>query len=185
MTSAERIIEGFTHPTITLIVGQLCYETIMSLKLLLSTNAASINSHLGDGLLDLLWLTVTGAVYNTLSRISFVPPINQGPIPVIPANFTQFQITALTDTHKREVEIFKEFNNTDKALKQQLLGAVDDMLTRVLKNGYIGYANVTTKQLLAHLFVTYGTITSGDLRQNDIKMNTAYDVNIPIEMLFN
>ena len=184
MTSTDRIIEGFAHPTITPIVGQPCYETIMPLKLSLSTNAASVNSHLGDGLLGLLWLTVTDAVFNTLSLIPFIPPLNPGPIPIIPAGATQFQITALTDTHKRETVIFQEFNNTDKALKQQLLGAVDDMFTRALKNRYIGYANVTTKQLLAHLFSTYGNITSGDLRQNDIKMNTAYDVNMPIETLF-
>ena len=44
---------------------------------------------------------------------------------------------------------------------------------------------MTTKQLLAHMFSTYGNITSGDLRQNDIKMSTAYDVNMPIEMLLN
>ena len=184
MTSTERIIEGFAHPTITPIVGQPCYETIMPLKLSLSTNAASVNSHLGDGLLGLLWLTVTDAVFNTLSLIPFIPPLNPGPIPIIPAGATQFQITALTDTHKRETVIFQEFNNTDKALKQQLLGAVDDMFTRALKNRYIGYANVTTKQPLAHLFSTYRNITSGDLRQNDIKMNTVYDVNMPIETLF-
>ena len=89
----------------------------MPLKLLLSTNVASINSHLGGGLLGLLWLMVTDAVYNLLSRIPFVPAHNPGPIPVIPADFTQFQITALTDTHKREVAIFKELNSTDKALK--------------------------------------------------------------------
>ena len=60
----------------------------------------------------------------------------------------------MTETHKRDAAIFKEFDNTDKVLKQQLLGDVDDMLTRALKNRYIGYANVTTKQLLAHLFTS-------------------------------
>ena len=105
----------------------------MPLKLLLSTNAASVNSHLGDGFLGLLWLTVTNAVFNTLSLIPFIPPLNPGSIPVIPAASTQFQITALTDTHKREVAIFQESNNTNKALKQQRLGAVDDMFARALK----------------------------------------------------
>ena len=80
--------------------------------------------------------------------------------------------------------VFHEFNNTDKALKQQLLGAVDDMFTRVLKNRYIGYANVTTKKLLNHLFATYGKITGNDLRVNDTRMNASYDVNLPIEVLF-
>ena len=106
------------YPTDTPIVGQPCYETIIPLKLILSTTAASVNSHLGDGLLCLLWLMVTNTVFNTLSRIPFVLPLNPGPIPVIPAASTQFQIIVLTDTHKREVAIFQEFNNNDKALKK-------------------------------------------------------------------
>ena len=150
----------------------------------MSTNAASIVSHLGNGLLGLLWLTVSDQVYNTLSALPFVPPPNPGPVPIIPANATGVIVTALTDTHNREAKLFHEFNNTDKALKQLLLGAVDDMFTRALKNRYIGYANVTTKALLAHLFTTYGTINGGDLRRNEAAMNTPYDVNLPIEVLF-
>lgn len=70
------------------------------------------------------------------------------------------------------------------ALKQQLLGAVDGMFTQALKKRYIGYNNVTTKQLLTHLFATYGKISGNELRQNNLKMNTLYDVNLPIEVLF-
>ena len=58
------------------------------------------------------------------------------------------------------------------------------MFTRALKNRYIGYANVSTKQLLTHLFKTYGKITGNDLRLNDQAMNRPYDVNLPIEVLF-
>ena len=184
MASTDKIIEGFPHPTITPIVGQPAFETLQGLKLFLSTNAVSIISHLGNGALGLLWLCVSDAVYNTLSLVPFVAPANPGPVPVIPAGSTQFQISAITETHKYEARIFHEFNNTDKALKQQLLGAVDDMFTRALKNRYIGYANVTTKELLNHLFTTYGRISGNDLRVNDTRMNAPYDVNLPIEVLF-
>ena len=184
MSSADKIIEGFPHPTVTPIVGQPAFDTLKALKLLLSTNAASVISHLGNGALGLLWLVVSDAVYNTLSGTPFVPPTNPGPIPVIPANATGPQINAIHETHKREAKLFHEYNNTDKALKQLLLGAVDDMFTRAIKNRYIGYANVTTKQLLTHLITTYGKISGNDLRLNDAAMNTAYDVNLPIEVLF-
>ena len=119
-----------------------------------------------------------------MSRVPFVPPANPGPIPVIPTTSTQFQISAITDGHKREARVCHEFNNTDKALKQQLLGAVDDIFTRALKNRYIGYVNVTTKELLNHLFTTYGKITGNNLRVNDMRMNAPYNVNLPIEVLF-
>ena len=39
------------------------------------------------------------------------------------------------------------------------------------------------KQLLTHLFATYEKIGT-DLRINNTRMNTAYDVNLPIEILF-
>ena len=184
MASTDKIIEGFPHPSIPPIVGQPSFDSLQALKILLSTNAASIISHLGNGILGLLWLTVSDTVYNTLSVIPFVPPANPGPSPVIPVPSTQAVITAITNTHKRESRIFHEFNNTDKALKQLLLGAVDDMFTRALKNRFIGYANVTTKALLTHLFTTYGKISGNDLRLNTAKMNTPYDVNLPIEVLF-
>ena len=148
MSSADKIIEGFPHPIITPIVGQPAFDTLKELKLLLRTNAASVISHLGNGALGLLWLVVSNTVYNTLSATLFVPPPNPGPIPIIPVGSTGAQITVLTDNHTREAKLFHKYNNTDKALKQLLLGAVDDMFTRGLKNRYIGYANVSTKQLL-------------------------------------
>ena len=135
MASTDKIIEGFPHLTIPPIVGQPGFDSLQGLKLLLSTNAASIISHLGNGVLGLLWLCVSDAVYNTLSLIPFVAPINPGSNPVIPPNLTQAQINAIIDTHKRDAKLFHKFNNTDKALKQQLLGAVDDMFIRALKTG--------------------------------------------------
>ena len=184
MASTDKIIEGFPHPSIPPIVGQPCFDSLQGLKLLLSTNAASIISHLGNDVLGLLWLCVSDAVYNTLSLIPFVPSINLCPTPVIPQGSTQSQINAIIDTHKREAKLFHEFNNTDQALKQQLLCAVNEMFTRALKNRYIGYANIITKALLTHLFTTYGKISGNDLRLNNVKMNTTYDVNLPIEVLF-
>ena len=184
MPSFDKIIEGFPHPTVQPIVGQPAFDTLKSLKLLLSTNAASVVSHLGNGALGLLWLVVSNTVYNTLSATPFVPPPNPGPVPIIPVGSTGAQITVITDNHTREAKLFHEFNNTDKALKQLLLGAVEDMFTRGLKNRYIGYANVSTKDLLAHLFTTYGRISGNDLRRNEAAMTVPYDVNLPIEVLF-
>ena len=165
-------------------MGQPAFNTLEALKLFLGTNSASVISHLGNGALGLLWIIISDTVYDTLSCTLFIPPANPGLIPVIPDEQTQFQISAITDTHRQQSNLFHEFNNTDKALKQQLLGAMDDMFTCALKNRFIGYANVTTKQLLTHLFTTYGKITGNDLRLNDASMNRAYNVNLPIEVLF-
>ena len=67
MSTADKIIEEFPHPTVTPIVGQPAFDTIKALKLLLSTNTASVINHLGNGALGLLSLVVSNTVYNTIS----------------------------------------------------------------------------------------------------------------------
>ena len=57
-SSLDKIIKSFPHPTILPIIGQQIYETLAEIHLKLNTNAASVYSHLGNGQLSLLYLTV-------------------------------------------------------------------------------------------------------------------------------
>jgi hypothetical protein len=82
--SIDKIVDGFPHPNIAPIVGIPTYESIAELNLQLNANAASVQSNLGDGQLGLLALTVSPAVFNTLSAVAFVHPVNPGTNPVIP-----------------------------------------------------------------------------------------------------
>ena len=91
-SSTDKIVESFPYPTISPIIGQPGYDTIAEIHLQLNANAASVQSHLGNGALGLLYRTVTPAVYNTLSLVAFVPPPNPGTTPVIPPNLTGPQI---------------------------------------------------------------------------------------------
>ena len=61
--------------------------------------------------------------------------------------------------------------NTDKALKSQLIAAVDEPYIRAKRHKYVGYVNVSTKELLTHLYDSYAKITSADLRNNETRMN--------------
>ena len=114
----------------------------------------------------------------------FVPPANPGPNPEIPAGATQFQIQAATSLYNQSTNDFKQYNATDRALKQQLMGAVDDMFVNILSDIHVGYANVTTLQLLTHLYNTHANITDGGLEDNKDVMAAPYDVNLPIETLY-
>jgi hypothetical protein len=75
-TSTDSIVEGFPHPIIPPIIGIPSYTTISTLNLKLNANAASIQSDLGNGALGLLSLTVSPDVFNTLSDIPFIAPLN-------------------------------------------------------------------------------------------------------------
>ena len=167
MTSVERIKDAFPHPTVEPIIGQPGYDTIKPLHQKLSADAASIISHLGNGRLCLIYLTVITPVYNTLSAVAFIPPVNPGTTVVYPnINPTHFQIQAANTTHASQFKLFQQYNATDRALKQILLSAVDDMLVNALCDPHVGYANVTTLQLLTHLYDTYAKITAGNLEEN-------------------
>lgn len=82
------------------------------------------------------------------------------------------------------MKLYNQYDATDTALKQLLLGAVDDMFIRSLRNRHIGYANVTTLDLLAHLYRTYAKINTADLEANTTRMKERYDCNLPIENAF-
>jgi hypothetical protein len=184
VTTIDSLVTGFPFPTVLPIVGEPNYESIAALHRQLNANAASIQSHLGDGLLGLLPLTVSAAVYNTLSATPFVAPVNPGAAPDIPAASSGPQIADIRFTFTTATALFKDYDLADKALKQLLLGAVDDMFVRSLQTKYIGYLNVTTRQLLDHLYSQYARISAADLQDNDVALKTAYDPNLPIETLF-
>jgi hypothetical protein len=71
-TLIESVVEGFPFPTVHPIVGEPNYESIAALHQQLNANAASVPSHLGNGALGLLYLTVSPAVYANLSAAPFV-----------------------------------------------------------------------------------------------------------------
>ena len=87
-TTINKIVDGFPFPMIPPIVGTPTYNTISEVNLKLNSNAASVQSKLGCGTLGLLQLTVSLAVYNSLSSIAFIVPVNPVSVSIIPDNST-------------------------------------------------------------------------------------------------
>ena len=72
----------------------------------------------------------------------------------------------------------------NRVLKKLLLGAVDDMFINGLKHRHVGYSNVTTLQILTHLYDNYANIVDFNLIDNQNTMNELYNVNLSIESFF-
>ena len=183
-SSVDKIMESFPNPTIPPIVGQPRYDTIADMNLKLNANAVSIQSHLGNRALGLLFITITPAVYNTLSATPFVAPADPDIDLVIPASAIGPRAADIRLQHSTAMKLYKQYDATDKTLKQLLLGAVDDIFIRSLRNRHIGYADTTTLEILAHLYRTYAKINTADLEANATRMKGGYDCNIPIETFF-
>ncbi|CAB9503907.1 hypothetical protein SEMRO_179_G078600.1 [Seminavis robusta] len=80
---------------------------------------------------------------------------------------------------------FLIFRGTETALKKQLLEAVSDTFTKTLKHKMYGYAQVTAREILAHLDAAYGTVDADDIKDNEERMNATWNPSQPIEDLYN
>jgi hypothetical protein len=60
-------------------------------------------------------------------------------------------------------QVFKTYHKVDQALCNQIIAAVPDIYIRALKLATTGFRNVTSLQLLMHLWSNYGTITQKEL----------------------
>ena len=167
-TAIDKIVDGFPFPKIPPIVGTPTYNTIAKVNLKLNSNSASVQSNLGCGTLGLHQLTVSTAVYNTLSSTRFIVPVNPGYVPIILSNSTGAQITKLRYTFDTASALFNEYDRTDKALQQILLSTVDEMFIRSLQHKYIRYGLTNTRTILDHLYATYANISSADLQKTTL-----------------
>ena len=151
VASIDKILVAMPHSSIPPIIGHPTYSSIQEIHQYLSSNAASIQSNLGHVTLGPIYLTLLPTVYATLSATLFVPHLNPGATATIPSAATASQTSSIRQSHNESQEIFKEYNNTDKALKKLLTSAVDDIFLRDIRSRYAGYANITTRQMLTHM----------------------------------
>ena len=94
------------------------------------------------------------------------------------------QITEIRRKHKEALDEFNTHTNTDIALKCQLIAETNERYIRAKRHKCVGYANVSTKELLHLLYNSYSKITRGDLRDNEAQMNQPYEPSQPIGVLF-
>ena len=183
MASVYKIHDGFPHQAVEAIVGEPTFDTINGLARILKTNAASIPSTNGGGNLGHLGLMVSATVYAVLAPgTPFATPVNPGAY-FVPTATTGPTITAEERVWDDSQMIYKLYHNTDKALKKQLLGAIEDIYIRPLKHRHTGYAQVTSLHIITHLFDNYGRITAHDLDENEKRFKTAWSPSQPLEHL--
>ena len=180
------------------------YHALLTVQKELNTNAASIDTTQGSGLHGLLVLTMNPTEFDqminppndanananndnnndddddddaAIIRITHPPPANPGPLNPIAT-------VAAARTHAEAVYHHQTYHSTDKALKKILLESCPDLYLSAIKHPRTGYATVTTRQMLQHLWTTYGEITSADLDTNLTNLSKPWHPTTPIETLF-
>jgi hypothetical protein len=180
----SKISDNFPHKSIPPIIGIPTYDGIKDLHLKLNENAVKVHSNLGDGLLGYLGVTVTPAIYNTLSALPFNIPPNPGVAPVFPPGATGPAQHNIRVIFRDESAAFKKYKDVCNAISAIILEVIDPVYLATLRLPYVGFGTRSPLQLLAHLYRNYAKITPADLDNNDRAMKTSCDVNQPIEVLY-
>ena len=99
-------------------------------------------------------VTVSPAVYNTLSSIPFIVSVNPGSVLHISANSTGAQISKIHYAFDTASALFNEYDCTDKAIQQILLSTFNELFIRSLQHNCIGYGLTPTRTILDHAYTT-------------------------------
>jgi hypothetical protein len=103
-----------------------------------------------------------------------------------PANTdgTAALISAARHICEEEAQTNRTYTSVQQALKDQIITAFEPMYLDVLNDDMVGFANISYRDILDHLFTTHGNITTVDLENNFEHMRRAWDPQQPVESLF-
>jgi hypothetical protein len=187
--TVEDVIASFTRPIIPAVQGVPDYQTIHAIRKSLQANSRAIDTHLGGGTLGHLGLIVSDASYAMISPETYAGPIlwvSPKAPGLDPANTddTSAHISAARHIWEDDVQTYRTYNSVEKALKKKIISVFEPMYLEVLNDNMVGFANISARDMLDHLFATYGNITAVDLIINFEHMPRAWDTQQPVESLF-
>jgi hypothetical protein len=188
-STVEDVLASFPHPILTTVEGEPDYQAIHATRKFLQANSRSIDTHLGGGTLGHLGLIMSYAAYSSIA-----PPTAGDPTvwetPNAPGRApatmdgTAAQISATRHVWEEDVQTYLTCTSVQKALKKQIIGVFEPMYLVILNDNMVGYANISSRDMLDHLFETYGNITAVGLEINFEHMHRAWDLQQPVETLF-
>jgi hypothetical protein len=187
--TVKDVIASFPHPVLPTFQGEPNYQTIHAIRKSHQANLRAIDTHLGGGNLGHLGLIVSDASYDMIA-----PATDAGPTLWIsptapwraPANTdgTAAQISAARHVWEEDVQSYRTYTSMQQALKKQIISVFEPMYLEVLNEIMVGLANISARDMMDHLFSTYGNITAVDLEINFEHMRRAWDPQQPVESLF-
>jgi hypothetical protein len=170
-STIEDVMASFPHPVLPTVQGELDYQTIHATRKFLQANSRAINTHLGGGTLGHLGLIISDASYAMIAPTTDARPTiwttPQAPGRA-PANMdgTAAQISAARHIWEEDVQTYQPCTSVQQALKKQIISVFEPMYLAILNEDMVGYANISARDMLDHLFETYGNITAVDLEIN-------------------
>jgi hypothetical protein len=185
----EDVMASFPHPVLPTVQGESDYQTIHATRKFLQANSRAIDTHLGGGTLGQLGLIISDASYAMIASTTDATPIlwtNPQPPGRAPANTDGIaaQISAARHILEEDVQTYRTCTSVQQVLKKQIISVFEPMYLDILNDNMLGYANISARDMLDHLFETYGNINVVDLEINFEHMRRAWDPQQPFVSLF-
>jgi hypothetical protein len=188
-STVEDVMASFPHPIFPTVQGEPDYQTIHATGKFLQANSRAIDTHLGGGTLGHV-----GLIFSDASYVMIAPTTNDEPkfwiTPQAPGRApattdgTAAQISAARHIWEEDVQTYRTCTSVQQALKKQIISVFEPMYLDILNDNMVGYANISARDMLDHLFETYGNITAVNLEINFEHMRRAWDNQQPVETLF-
>jgi hypothetical protein len=188
-STVEDVMASFPHPILPTVEGEPDYQTIHATRKFLQVNSRAIDTHLGGGTLGHLGVIISDASYAMIAPPTaeeptlWVTPNAPGRSPAT-TDGTASQISAARHQWEEDVQTYQTYTSVQQALKKQIISVFEPMYLDILNDNMVGYANVSARDMLDHLFDTYGNITVVDLEIKFEHMRRAWDPQKPVETLF-
>jgi hypothetical protein len=184
-TTVEDVIESFPHPILPTLQGEPDYQIIHAIRKSLQANSRAIDTHLGGGTLGHLGLIVSDAYYAMLAPATDADP-TLWVSPTAPGrdqantDDTAAHISAARHIWEEDVQTYRIYTSVQQALKKQIISVFEPMYLDVLNDNMVGFANISARDMMGHLFTNYGNITAVFLKST---LNTCGEHGIPNNLL--
>jgi hypothetical protein len=188
-SNVEDVMASFPHPVLPTVQGELDYQTIHATRKFLQANSRAIDTHLGGGALGHLGLIISDASYDTIAPKTdgeptlWITPQAPRRAPAT-TDGTSAQISAAYHLWEEDVQTNQTCTSVQHALKKQIISVFEPMYLDILNDNMAAYAKISARDMLDHLFETYGNITAVDLDINFELMRRAWDPQHQVECFF-
>jgi hypothetical protein len=187
--TVKDVIASFPHPVLPTVQGEPDYQTTHSTQKCLQANSRAIDTHLGGGTLRHLGLIISDASYAMIAPTTdtrpalWISPTSPGRDPSN-TDGTAANTSAARHVWEEDVQTYQTCTSVQQTLKKQIISVFEPMYLDVLNNNMVGYANISARDMLDHLFSTYANINAVDLEINFEHIRRAWDPQQPVESLF-
>jgi hypothetical protein len=178
--TVQDVIASFPHHVLPTVQCEPDYQTIHAIRKSLQANSSSIDTHLGGGTLGHLGLIISDASYVMIAPATYSGPTlwisptapGRGPTNT---DGTASQTSAARHIWEEDVQTCRTNTSVQQALKKQIISVFEPMYLDVSNDNIVGFANISAKDIMDHLFGTCGNITVVDLEINFEHMRRAWD----------